>query len=498
MTDVVFDPVRPYLYASSKAAKKVYFVKLLTGLTEREYSFGYMPESVAIAPDGSRLYVALLTREHTCCWDSSTQEGYVASFDLATQVKDREFRITLDPFDVAVTSDGHLVVPSGSDQWTLVKVFDAATGQQTGVVGYERQRMRLALHPSEGRVYAADTDSSVSSLVAYRLIPGGGITRAWGSSGGPRMEDNVWASPTGDYLVTRRGDVLTSTSIQSTDMRYISALSAGTITQLAWDAPGRVVFTLEGSTVHYYNLITHLEIGSQAVSGPGTFIGVRDGEVYVTVPTPTTTQLVFFHIGPGGAVNTAPVPRFIMTPATGGTTDTDFVFDASSSTDAEDALSSLRFRWDFDNNGTWDTPFQTVPIATHRYSTTGPKAVRVQVRDPLALAGDLVQSFDVALAPDPGAPGPAHPPFSLPFQITRAVFDPIRPYLYASDKASKKLYFVNLLTGLTESGVCIHRHARSDLDSAGRLAALRGVADAGTQPGLERRHPRATWTASTW
>ena len=351
---------------------------------------------------------------------------------------------------MVVTSDGHLVVPSGSDQWTLVKVFDAATGQQTGVVGYERQRLRLALHPSEGRVYAADTDSSLSSIFAYKLLPGGGIARAWGPSGG-RVEGNVWASPTGDYLVTRGGDVLTSTSTQSTDMRYISALSAGTITQLAWDAPGRVVFTLEGSTVHYYNLITRLEIGSQTISGPGSFIGVRGGEVYVTVPTPTTTELVFFpYPAPGGATNSAPVARLTITPATGGTTATDITFDASSSTDAEDALSSLRFRWDFDNNGTWDTPFQPAPVAAHRYATTGPKAVRLQVRDPLALAGDLVQSFDVALAPDPGAPGPGHPPFSLPFQITDAVFDPIRPYVYASEKSTKKVYFVSLLTGLTE------------------------------------------------
>ena len=452
-TDVLFDPVRPYLYASDKAAKKVYFVNLSTGMTERVYEFAYMPESVAIAPDGSRLYVALLTRAHTCCWDSATQEGYVASFDLATQVKDREYRITLDPYDLVVPSAGHLVVPSGSDQWTLIKVFDAATGLQTGVTGYDAQQQRMVLHPSEARVYAATNNVSPTDIGVYTLLPGGTISSRQGSPyhGEHRMEGNVWASPTGDYVVTRGGDIFTSSSTPSADMRYVSALSVGTITQLAWDGPGRTVFTLEGSTLHDYNLISHLEIGSQALSGAGSFVGLNVGQIYVTIPSGAATQLVSLpHPAPGGSTNTAPVARFTISPPAGGTTVTDFIFDASSSTDAEDGLPALQFRWDFDNDGTWDTPFQSTPAATHRYPTTGTKTVRMQVRDHLALAADIAQSFDVPLAPDAGVPGPSHAPFALPFQVTDAIFDPARPYLYASEKASKKVYFVNLLTGLTD------------------------------------------------
>jgi len=82
VTDTAFDPVRPYVYVSDKAGKKVDFVNLTTGVVDREFTFNLMPESLALTPDGSRLFVALLTREHSCCWwDEDGHEGYIASFD---------------------------------------------------------------------------------------------------------------------------------------------------------------------------------------------------------------------------------------------------------------------------------------------------------------------------------------------------------------------------------------------------------------------------------
>jgi len=61
------------------------------------------------------------------------------------------------------------------------------------------------------------------------------------------------------------------------------------------------------------------------------------------------------------------VARFTFTPAAGGTTRTDFRFDASTSSDAEDAPGILQFRWDFDNDGVWDTTFSNDPVATRRF-----------------------------------------------------------------------------------------------------------------------------------
>ena len=53
------------------------------------FSFALMPEHLAVTPDGSRLFAALLTQPHNPQRFEGL-EGYVASFDLAQRVKDRE------------------------------------------------------------------------------------------------------------------------------------------------------------------------------------------------------------------------------------------------------------------------------------------------------------------------------------------------------------------------------------------------------------------------
>jgi hypothetical protein len=160
----------------------------------------------------------------------------------------------------------------------------------------------------------------------------------------------------GDQLITAGGDLFTSNATRAEDMRYVSAQSVGGIGHLAWDGPNRAVFTLEGSTLRYYNLTTHLEIGSQALNPYPSFVGVSGGIVYVATYTGSLTQITAFaNPAKGGATNTAPAAHFTVSPATNRTTMTDLVLDASSSSDAEDPSWALQFRWDLDGDGRWDT-----------------------------------------------------------------------------------------------------------------------------------------------
>jgi hypothetical protein len=368
ITDAVFDPARPYLYVSRKADRKVDVVNLLTGLIEREYSFSYMPESLAMAPDGSRLYVALLAREHDHYWFGD-HEGFVASIDLRTGYKDREFHITEDPFDLVVTRDGYLVVSSGSGQWSWIRVFNGATGEETSQMSQVYEGSRLALHPSQDSVYAVQ-----SELFRYGMNPGGESARINSTTTG-RIE---WVGTYGLVRLGRSRDARWR-FFTAPDMFYLSSMSAGPITELAWDPSRNVVLTLEGSTLHAYNLSTRLDIESQELGETGTFVGIRGDRVYVTIPTDATTKIIFLgHPVPDGASNTPPVARFTISPDIGPTTLTQVLFDASSSTDAEDQPSDLRFRWDLDNDGTWDTPFKAARTATWRYLTPGTKSVRLK------------------------------------------------------------------------------------------------------------------------
>jgi uncharacterized protein (TIGR02145 family) len=56
-------------------------------------------------------------------------------------------------------------------------------------------------------------------------------------------------------------------------------------------------------------------------------------------------------------------------------------FDASGSTDREDPSLALSFRWDWDMDGVWDTPYSRAPRNSHRYKSNGVYQPVLQVMD---------------------------------------------------------------------------------------------------------------------
>ncbi|MBN1186116.1 MAG: T9SS type A sorting domain-containing protein, partial [Bacteroidales bacterium] len=78
--------------------------------------------------------------------------------------------------------------------------------------------------------------------------------------------------------------------------------------------------------------------------------------------------------------NAAPVAFFVVTPQS-GTTETIFNFDASGCSDNEDPVSVLQVRWDWENDGVWDTGYSTNKTTTHQYLTPGIKTIKMEVQD---------------------------------------------------------------------------------------------------------------------
>ena len=95
--------------------------------------------------------------------------------------------------------------------------------------------------------------------------------------------------------------------------------------------------------------------------------------------------------------NTAPTVLFTISPAS-GTVDTVFNFDASGSTDNEDDTSVLQVRWDWENDGTYDTNYSTTKTATHQYTSTGTYIVKLEVKDSDGLTNSTVVSVSVSNA----------------------------------------------------------------------------------------------------
>jgi ABC-type transport system substrate-binding protein len=79
-------------------------------------------------------------------------------------------------------------------------------------------------------------------------------------------------------------------------------------------------------------------------------------------------------------VSRPPVALFTISPPAGGISTT-FAFDASSSYDTEDPPSALEVRWDWEDDGIWDTAWSAVKTAQHQYSSAGSYTVRLEVRD---------------------------------------------------------------------------------------------------------------------
>lgn len=104
--------------------------------------------------------------------------------------------------------------------------------------------------------------------------------------------------------------------------------------------------------------------------------------------------------GPAAPQNTAPTAAFTVDPSS-GTTATTFQFDASGSTDTEDSTSALEVRWDWVNDGTWDTEYTTTKTASHQYETTGTKTIKVEVKDTGGQTGATTRTVTVSSGPPP-------------------------------------------------------------------------------------------------
>lgn len=447
VTDVIVDQHRSKSYVTDQTARRLYIVDMTTGLTERYFNFTEMPERMALSPDGSRLYVALLTQAHSpYVWDED-QSGFIAVFDLDQLARINTFALDIDPFDLVVSANGKLVVTSGSGQWTKIKAYDSQTGTELGA-SFIRNMSYLSLHPSGNWVFAADTDVSPSDIHKFD-ISGSGITSLGDSPyhGGYRMGGRVWATPDGEHVITAGGGVY-----RASDMTFVTNITSEdtSIVHVSYDeSEGVALFVLSSHAVALLNLASLEIIRTFDVSDTvdAAFL-INDSAYYWSFNTASATIERDEHPCEGCGSNAAPVASFTFTPPKLTTTDR-IIFNASASTDAEGA-GTLRYRWDFNADGQWDTSLSTTPSASHRYTTAGTKLVHLQVMDTGGLTSNATRTLNITQGIDEGTEVTDSIPFQLPFEITATENDLLRNKLYVTDLNDHRLYIVDLATGLID------------------------------------------------
>ena len=128
---------------------------------------------------------------------------------------------------------------------------------------------------------------------------------------------------------------------------------------------------------------------------------MRSSSVLFAITAIASLLLMSAGCGGGGGTpptppaNTPPPSRFTVTP-TSGTVETEFQFDASDSTDAEDDTGALQVRWDWTNDGTYDTSLLAAKTATHTFASPGTKTIKLLVRDTGALTDTTTRTVTVS------------------------------------------------------------------------------------------------------
>ena len=92
--------------------------------------------------------------------------------------------------------------------------------------------------------------------------------------------------------------------------------------------------------------------------------------------------------------NSKPIAYFSILPDSGNTS-TIFLFDASGSYDKEDSTSLLEFRWDWNNDGIWDTDYSHNLTENHQFSEAGIKTINLEVKDTFSLTDSVSGQLNV-------------------------------------------------------------------------------------------------------
>ena len=150
----------------------------------------------------------------------------------------------------------------------------------------------------------------------------------------------------------------------------------------SWEAVQAIAGEYEAAYVTFEGL----------AAGPGEQALGAVWIVFQNLNTPPVAAALFYANTQSS--NTPPTAAFDVSPAS-GTTSTNFQFDASTSSDNEDPTSALLFRWDWEDDGTFDTPRDNSPHAQHTYNTADTYNIRLEVQDSGGMTGTTTRNVTV-------------------------------------------------------------------------------------------------------
>ena len=188
-----------------------------------------------------------------------------------------------------------------------------------------------------------------------------------------KVRGRVWVNPQSTKVITKGASLFDAEAL-TLDRALVEG--EATIENVSYSPDGKsVVLSMDGAIALTFNGDTMQQVGQNSLFGELKYSASNGNFTYhITELNNSYSLIKVLNPCAGCATNTAPKAEFTVTPAQGDTA-TEFVFDASLSSDLENSA-QLSFRWDFDSDGEWDTGFSATKQQQKRFVIPGTKYVR--------------------------------------------------------------------------------------------------------------------------
>lgn len=279
ISDAEIDHSRNMLYLVDHEAYKLYAYNY-SNSEITELNFDNQPENICL--HNGKLYLTLLTGEHSSYWWEEDQTGQIAVVDADTLTIDQIVDIAIDPYDIALDNDGYIFIPSGSGQWTDFNVYDSSFNLITSAM--IRQMSPLIYNSILDRFYSVTTDSSPRDIDGWELTDS--MTLSGDDSpyhGDYTMTAMNFISPDGNYLYNSSGNIFQSSNDSNEDLIFVESLGFS-YNYLTFDTVNdKVYFAGTDDIIYTYQYSTLNLLNSNNIGVSISFIYYVDNQlIYIS------------------------------------------------------------------------------------------------------------------------------------------------------------------------------------------------------------------------
>jgi PKD repeat protein len=289
-----------------------------------------------------------------------------------------------------------VVYNPAANQYLIVTMGTGAGGK---VWATRRDALGDPVAPSGSEVAASSSVASAPALAynpaenEYLVLWTESVTGGYALRGRVMGADESLISP---VFAANTGNSLADDSVGagiylSETNRYRVAWDDQRSPETSWDIWGQWV-EADGAAIAAPDLPIFRYAGWQR--NPDIALGLTDGEAFTLWQDGRNGASSDIYGRLGALDHTPPIPAFTTDPTIGRAGEP-FIFDASASRDDLTPPGALVVRWDFQNDGVWDTEFAQEKTVTRTYAVPGVYTVALQVRDWAALTGTVTHAVAV-------------------------------------------------------------------------------------------------------